>query len=213
MCAVLQVYNLSAGKSLPQWLAEAQKKKQSLGCIVIVAMWLWLDKHKHIITSGRLQVWTHLWISFLHVSANLSKDIEGICRCSIEPWNHQICCWGRFGAMRTGCHNFATIIYRINIDQHLAVRQPQISGFQEAHRLDSGRKWGDRKTFKAMKEVYTLFRIVSGDIQSPRAGQHLSTIIIALWSGAALFCQECSQTSKMFALANHSVNWLTATIY
>jgi len=153
MCAVLQVYNLSAGKSLPQWLAEAQKKKQSLGCIVIVAMWLWLDKHKHIITSGRLQVWTHLWISFLHVSANLSKDIEGICRCSIEPWNHQICCWGRFGAMRTGCHNFATIIYRINIDQHLAVRQPQISGFQEAHRLDSGRKWGDRKTFKAMKEV------------------------------------------------------------
>lgn len=162
MCAVLQVYNLSAGKSLPQWLAEAQKKKQSLGCIVIVAMWLWLDKLKHIITSGRLQVWTHLWISFLHVSAILWKDIVGISRCAIEPWNHQICCWGRFGTMRTGCHNFATIIYRINIDQHLAVRQPQISGFQEAHRLDSGRKWGDRKTFKAMKEVlldcFGLFR-------------------------------------------------------
>eukprot|EP00435_Cladocopium_sp_Y103_P044608 s1110_g12.t1 len=29
----IKVYNLSAGKSLPQWLAEAQKKKQSLGCM------------------------------------------------------------------------------------------------------------------------------------------------------------------------------------
>lgn len=31
MLPVHKVYNLSAGKSLPQWLAEAKKKNQRLG--------------------------------------------------------------------------------------------------------------------------------------------------------------------------------------